>query len=54
MKNNYNKFFTNLTGKVHLKMSAPGDWYTMHPTPFDGIWNFYYIFLKHSEFNSLR
>jgi hypothetical protein len=54
MQENYNKFFTNLTGKVHLKMAAPGNWYVMHPTPFDGIWNFYYVFLKHSEFNNLR
>lgn len=54
MQTNFNRFYTNFTGKMHLKLADVEDWYFMHPTPFDNIWNFYYIFLKHSEFNSLR
>jgi hypothetical protein len=52
--NNYNKFLSNYTGKINLKLSNSDNWYLLHVTPFDNILNFYYILLKDSEYNNLR
>ena len=53
-QNNFNKFFSNFTGKSNLKLSNQENWYNLHITPFDNISNFYFISLKNSEYNNLR
>ena len=52
--NNFNKFFTNFTGKSNIKLANPEDWYSFHVTPFDNITNLYFTLLKSSSYNNLR
>jgi heme/copper-type cytochrome/quinol oxidase subunit 1 len=51
---NYNKFFTNFTGKLNIKLASQENWYASHVTPFDNVANFYFLTLKNTDSNNLR
>jgi hypothetical protein len=54
MESNFRKFTTSYTGKMNLKLSSSENWYLFHPSPFDSIWNYFFVLYKDSEYNSLR
>ena len=54
MENSFKRFVANYTGKINLRLAASDGWYTLHPTPFDSIWNYFFILYKDSEYNNLR
>jgi heme/copper-type cytochrome/quinol oxidase subunit 1 len=54
MENNFRKFTNSYTGRINLKLSNSDNWYLFHPSPFDSIWNFFFILSKDSEYNTLR
>jgi len=43
LKQNYNAYFTNFTGKVNLQLSGVGDWYSVHVNPLQNTFNYYYL-----------
>ena len=53
-ENNFKKFYSSYTGKMNLKLANSEKWYLLHPSPFDSIWNYYYILLNQSEYTHLR
>jgi hypothetical protein len=57
LKNNYNKFSINFTGKEYLKMSNIEDWYNSHIVPTDNFYNIYHLIskdIKKSEITGIR
>ena len=54
MENNFKKFMSSYTGKANLKLSSSPNWYLFHPSPFDSIWNYFYLLSKDGEYNTLR
>jgi len=54
MENNFKKFISSYTGKGNLKLSSSQNWYLLHPSPFDSIWNYFYLLSKDGEYNTLR
>ena len=48
LKTNYDKFYSNFTSKLNLKLSNVDDWYSSHITPMDNFMNIYYTFSKNS------
>jgi hypothetical protein len=53
-ENNFKKFYSSYTGKINLKLANSEKWYLFHPSPFDSIWNYYFILLNQSEYTHLR
>lgn len=54
MENNFKKFNASYTGRINLKLASSENWYLFHPSPFDNIWNYFFILSKDSEYNTLR
>jgi heme/copper-type cytochrome/quinol oxidase subunit 1 len=54
LKKNYDQFFSNFSGKSNLKLSNIEDWYSVHITSLDNLFNFYYILTKNNSIFNLR
>jgi hypothetical protein len=53
-ENNFKKFFNSYTGKINLRLSNSEKWYLLHPSPFDSIWNYYFLLSTKTEYSHLR
>jgi hypothetical protein len=57
LKNNYNKYTINFTGKANLKMSEVENWSHSHIVPVDNFYNLYSslnVELKNSNLTAAR
>jgi len=43
LKQNYNNYFSNFTGKANLHLANIEDWYSVHVNPLHNTFNYYYL-----------
>ena len=54
LKQSYDNYFTNFTGKVNLKLANIEDWYSAHVNPLANTFNYYYLLSSSTMYTNPR